>query len=259
MLNLSAHLLWQFTQRDLMVKYQGTMLGLTWLLITPLLMLTLFTLVFHGIFGMKWPQAQSQSAIEFALFLFAGLSLFQFFSDVINRAAGLIVSQPNLVTKVVFPLWILPLAVTLASAVPWIISMLLLLFTVGFMQGLVWTWLWLPLLILPVLLSVLGAAWLIAALGVYLRDLSQLLAMLTTALMFLSPIFYPLSAVPQAWQSWFSLNPLALIIEVFRDLLVLQQAPSWQSLGLIYLLAAISMTLGWLSFRKLQRGFADVL
>jgi lipopolysaccharide transport system permease protein len=256
---LQLHLIWQFTKRDLLARYQGSVLGLAWLLITPILMLILFTLVFHGIFGMKWPSAQTQSPIEFALFLFVGLSVFQFFADVINRSATLIISQPNLVTKVVFPLWVLPIAASLATSVSLMINIGLLLIAVTFMQGASWVWLWLPMMVLPLFIFMIGIAWLLAAIGVYLRDLSQILSMIVTALMFLSPIFYPLSAVPEAWQSWFMLNPLAVVIEQFRQVLILQLAPDMGSLVLMYLLAITIAIVGWFSFAKLQKGFADVL
>lgn len=253
------HLLWQFTRRDIEMRFRGSMLGLAWLLLTPLLMLSLFTLVFHGIFGMKWPGVAQQSAIEFGLVLFAGLSVYQFFAEVINRAPLLIVNQPNLVNKVVFPLWILPTATTLSAAVSLGVNVLLLLIASAALTGMSVSWLWLPLLCLPVLLGVLGGAYLFAALGVYWRDLPHLLGMAVTALMFLSPIFYPLAAVPAQWQEWFMLNPLTMAIEPIRAALFQAQAPSLSSLLLLYAVGIGCLLLGSWVFSRLKQGFADVV
>lgn len=253
------HLLWQFTQRELQTRFRGSLLGMAWLWLTPLLTLSLFTLVFHGIFGMKWPGAQSQDAFSFGLFLFVGLSAYQLFAEVINRSATLIVSQPNLVTKVVFPLWILPTSLLGSSIGQYLASLTLLLLAIGLYQGASWTWLWLPIMLLPFFLAIWGGALFFASLGVYARDLGHLLGLATTALMFLAPIFYPLSAVPESWRHWLLLNPLTLIIEPMRGLLLLNQTPSVNDISVLYAVAVVCVGFGWWTFNRLSKGFADVI
>jgi len=251
--------LWQFTRRDLKARFSGSMFGWYWLWLTPLITLSLFTLVFHGIFGMKWPGASTQDAFTFALFLFAGLSSYQFFAEVINKSPSLVTSQPNLVTKVIFPLWILPTSSFFGSVVQYSVSLMLLIIVAGFYLGISWTWLWLPVILLPFLLGVWGASLIFAAIGTYVRDMTQLLGMATTAIMFLSPIFYPLSAVPESWRNWLWLNPLTLVIEPLRNALLLAEHPDLLLLAALYLLGITSLILGAWTFKQLSKGFADVL
>lgn len=253
------HLLGQLTRRDLLQKHQGSMFGAIWILLTPLLMLSVFTLVFHGVFGTRWPGTQTQSPIEFALFVFAGLMLFQFVADVITKAPSLVVSQPNYVTKIVFPLWLLPLSSTLSSLFQLLVSTLLLMALLVFTHGCSWYWLWQPFILLPLVAMVTGFAWGLAALGVYARDTGPVISMLTTLLMFLSPIFFPVASVPEAWRTLFMLNPLAIFIEQTRSVLLLNTAPEIGALIMMYLIGAITVSLGIWIFRKLQLGFADVI
>lgn len=235
------------------------MLGLLWLVATPLLMLCVFTLVFHGVFGMKWPGARSQSPFEFALFLFVGLAVFQFFADTVNRAPTLIVSQPNLVTKVVFPVWILPLVASLASVVQLGVSLTLLVVLLFLLHGISVQWCWLPVLVPPLFLLVTGLAWVLAGVGVYMRDASPIAGMLTTLTMFLSPVFFSISSAPAAWRDWFMLNPLAVVIEQFRGVLLLNVQPDLYQLLWLYVGGVVVALLGKKAFDGMQEGFADVL
>lgn len=235
------------------------MLGVFWMVVTPILMLGVFTLVFHGVFGFKWPGARSQSPLEFALFLFVGLAIFQFFADTVNRAPSLIVSQPNLVTKVVFPLWVLPLVMTVASAVQLCVSLVLLVALLTVLHGVSVQWIWLPFLVPPLLLGVAGLAWLLSGVGVYVRDASPVTSMLTTLTMFLSPVFFSVSAAPAAWRDWFMLNPLAMVIEQFRGVLLLNVPPDLYQLLWLYLGGMMLAFLGKKLFSGMQMGFADVL
>lgn len=254
-----VHLLIQLSRRELLGKYQGSMLGGLWLVVSPLLMLGVFTLVFHGVFGMRWPGARSQSPLEFSLFLFVGLSVFQFFSETVNRAPLLIVSQPNLVTKVVFPVWQLPLVVAMACAVQLCVSLALLVVFLAFIHGVSVTWCWLPLLLPPLLMFVVGLAWLLAGVGVYARDAGPVTNMLTTLAMFLSPVFFSVSAAPAEWRDWFLLNPLAMLIEQFRGVLLLNLRPNFPQLFGLYVGGALVAFVGKKAFDGMQEGFADVL
>lgn len=253
------HLLRQLTQRDLLQKHQGSMFGAVWILLTPLLMLSVFTLVFHGVFGSRWPGAKTQSPIEFALFLFAGLMLFQFVADVVTRAPSLVVSQPNYVTKIVFPLWLLPLSVTLSSLLQLVVNTLLLMALLVFTHGVSWHWLWQPFILFPLVASVTGLAWILAALGVYARDTGPIIGMLTTLLMFLSPIFFPVASAPETWRTLLMINPLAIFIEQTRNVLLLGTGPDIKSIIAMYFIGATAFCIGILSFKKLQQGFADVI
>lgn len=235
------------------------MLGGFWMVISPLLMLGVFTLVFHGVFGLRWPGARSQSPFEFALFLFVGLSVFQFFSETVNRAPLLIVSQPNLVTKVVFPVWVLPLVVSIASAVQLCVSLALLVVLLAMLHGVSINWCWVPLLLPPLLMFVVGVAWLLAGVGVYVRDAGPVTAMFTTLTMFLSPVFFSVSTVPVAWRDWFLLNPLAVLIEQFRGVLLLNFQPNFLQLFWLYVGGVVVAFAGKKAFDGMQEGFADVL
>lgn len=249
----------QFVKRELLAKFRGSILGILWVVLLPVLMLAIFTLVFHGIFGMKWSNNPSVSALEFSLYLFVGLGVYQFASEVLNRATTLIIAQTNLVTKVVFPLWILPLVSTLVAAINWLVSFVLLLLLALWVQGVDWHWLLLPLIVLPLFIALLGVSLLFSSIGVYLRDLPHLVSMTMMGLMFLSPIFYPLSAVPESWQFWFTLNPLTQFIEPLRSLLLEKTMPSLTTWITIYGIAIGCFTFGKWVFLRLQKGFADVL
>ncbi|BDB19803.1 transport permease protein [Pseudomonas sp. CYM-20-01] len=246
-------------KRDILGRYRGSVIGLAWSFLNPLLMLLVYTLVFSVMFKQKWLGA-SESRGEFALLVFAGLLVFNIFAECMQRAPTLIVQNANYVKKVIFPLEILPwvslgsvLAHTTASLVIWLVFHLFLLGPPPL------TALLLPLVLLPLVLFSLGVSWLLAGLGVYLRDISQVTTALTTALLFVSAVFYPINVLPEAYQAVLLLNPIALIIEQVRDVLFWGKLidPLTWSLGL-----SMSCCVAWLGFQGFQRmrsGFADVL
>lgn len=255
-----VYLVWQFTKRDIQARYRGSTLGLAWTLISPLLLLGAFTLVFYGFFDLKWPvSATGSGQMDFALQVFAGLVMFNWFSEAANRGPGLIVNQPNLVTKVIFPLPLLALTSSLASGFQAIVSLLLLLMLSIGLVGPSSTWITLPALLLPFWLLMVGVGLWLSALGVYLRDLTPLIAVMTSLLMFLSPIFYPLATVPERWQALYLLNPLAFVIHELRGVLYLGAWPDWIALGGLTLFAAAVAVSGLWLFNRLREGFADVL
>lgn len=256
-------LFWQLVQRDVLARYRGSLLGLLWSFATPLLMLAVYTFVFSVVFQARWGGAAAPEGggrLEFAILLFAGLIVFNLFAECINKAPGLVLGHASYVKRVVFPLHVLPW-VSLGSALfHALISLLVLLLAMlvdGRVPGLMA--LWLPLVLLPFGLMILGLSWLLAALGVYLRDIGQVVGLMLTALMFLSPIFYPASALPESVRAWLALNPLSLIIEQLRRVLVWNQAPDWLGLGVYTLVALLVAWLGLAFFEKVRRGFADVL
>lgn len=245
--------------REVLGRYRGSIGGILWSLVTPLLMLAVYTFVFGEIFRARWT-AGSESRTEFALVLFAGLIVFNLFAECVNRAPGLILANVNYVKKVVFPLEILPW-VTLGSALfHGIVSLCVWLLAYALLFGAPHaTVLYLPLILAPFVLLIAGLSWTLASLGVYLRDISQFIGILTTVMMFLSPIFYPATALPESYRYLLYLNPLTPAIEQTRDVLFWGKSPDFPMLLLYWAAAAILAWLGFAWFQKTRKGFADVL
>lgn len=246
-------------KREVLGRYRGSIMGLLWSFLNPLFMLLVYTFVFSVVFKVRW-QGGSDSRIEFALLVFAGLMVFNLFSECIIRAPALITSNVNYVKKVVFPIEILPWVTMGSVFFHMLVSLMVwLVFYVVFFGLPPLTSLLFPLVLLPLLLFTLGLSWLLASLGVYLRDVSQVMGVLMSALMFLSAIFYPVSALPPTYQTLLYFNPLTLVIEEARDVLfwgVVPNIPVW--IGA--LVAAIATAwLGFIWFQKTRKGFADVL
>jgi lipopolysaccharide transport system permease protein len=255
----NRRLIIQLAKRDVLGRYRGSVLGLAWSFFNPLLMLVVYTFVFSVVFKARWGLA-GEDKVSFAIILFAGLIVHGLFAECINRAPNLIVSNPNYVKKVVFPLEILP-SVTLGSALFHAgVSLVVLLITQLIVtQRLPWTVIIFPLVLLPLLLSTVGFAWLLSALGVYLRDVGHTTSILTTVLMFLSPLFYPLSALPENYRIWLHLNPLTFIIEEARNVLIFGRMPNWSGWTLALVAGTLVSAGGFWWFQKTRKGFADVL
>ena len=252
-------LILDLARRDVIGRYRGSVIGIFWSLIHPILMLTIFTFVFSVVLKMRWT-SELNSRTEFALVLFSGLMVFNPFSDCPNRAPGLILNNVNYVKKVVFPLEILPW-VTLASA---LFHLLINVSVWMAFHSVLFGWpkstqLWFPVLLIPVILVTLGTSWFLASLGVYLRDVGQFTGVATTAMMFLSPIFYPLASVPERFRGIYNLNPLTRSIEQIRDALMWGHAPDVGELCLQLVFTSAFAWLGFAWFQKTRKGFADVL
>lgn len=247
------------TRREIQGRYRGSFLGLLWSFLNPLFMLAVYTFVFSVVFKARW-NVESASKTEFALVLFAGLIVFNLFGETINRAPSLIISNPNYVKKVIFPLQVLPVVTLLSALFHAIISLSVWLLAYLILFGLPHaTVLYLPLIVLPFLLFILGLAWALASLGVFLRDISQFIGTLVTVLMFMTPIFYPITALPEKFRHWLYLNPLTPIVEQARDALYWGKPPDLLLLGIYTLAAAAVAWLGFSWFQKTRKGFADVL
>lgn len=251
-------------RREVVGRYRGSLLGILWSFISPALMLAIYTFVFSIVFQARWGTAGqgggSGDKLEFAMVLFAGLIAFNLFSECISRAPTIILGNVNYVRKVVFPLEILP-AVALGSAlfhaVISIVVLLIGLAILGF--GLSATVLLLPLIFLPFMLFIMGFSWFLASIGVFVRDIGQVVGMAMTVLMFLSPIFYPASALPEGIRGWLFLNPVTFVIEQTREVLIWGRLPDWQGLATYSLVALLTAWLGYFWFQKTRKGFADVL
>lgn len=247
------------TRREVLGRYRGSVIGLAWSFFNPVLMLAVYTFVFSEVFQARWV-GQGAGKGEFAILLFVGMIVHGLFAECANRSPSLIMTNGNYVKKVLFPLEVLPV-VTLGSAVfHTAVSLVVLLLAQWVLtQTLHLTALLFPLVLLPLMVATLGFSWLLAALGVYLRDVGQVIGVLTTVLLFLSPVLYPVAALPLQYQSWLKLNPLTYIIEESRNVLLFGQWPDWPSLALAMLIGLAIAVVGFAFFQKTRRGFADVL
>jgi lipopolysaccharide transport system permease protein len=253
-------LIWQMTRREIAARYRGSIIGLAWSFINPLLMLAVYTFVFSVVFKARWGIDGHESRADFAIILFVGLIVFGLFAETVNRAPGQIVSNANYVKKVVFPLEILSI-VSLGSVLfhSMVSLIVLLLAQLIINRAIPWTVVLFPLVLLPLIFTSLGVAWFLAALGVYIRDIGQITTVFTTVLMFLSAIFYPISALPEEYRPWLRLNPLVLIISESRKVLVFGSLPDWSWLGISLLMGLAIAFAGFWWFQKTRKGFADVL
>ena len=256
----NRQLIWQMTRREVVGRYRGSIIGLAWSFFNPVLMLIVYTFVFSVVFKARWNAGGDESKTDFAIILFTGMIVFNLFAEIVNRAPGLIVYNANYVKKVVFPLEILSWVALGSVLFHTIVSLcVLLLAQVILNHSFPWTIILFPLVLLPLLLASLGAAWFLAAIGVFVRDVGQITGVATTILMFLSAVFYPLSALPQRYQSLLRLNPLVLIITESRKVLIYGNLPDWFSLGVALFLGFLLAITGFWWFQKTRKGFADVL
>jgi lipopolysaccharide transport system permease protein len=256
----NRRLIWQMIRRDIAARYQGSVIGLAWSFITPLVMLVVYTFVFSVIFKARLGTSENESRVDFAINLYAGLIVFGFFSEVVNHAPRQILSNRNYVKKVVFPLEILSW-VSLGSVLfRGLVSLVVLLLAQLIInQSLAWTVVLFPLVLLPLIFTSVGLAWFLSALGVYVRDIGQITTVFTSILFFLSAIFYPLSALPERYQPWLRLNPLVVIIAESRKVLLFGSPPDWDLLGIAMLMGVLTAAAGFWWFQKTRKGFADVL
>lgn len=244
--------------REILGRYRGSALGILWSFVNPLFMLAVYTFVFSVIFKGRWSSEGGRA--EFALVLFAGLLMFNIFSECLNRAPLLILGNISYVKKVVFPLEILPWIVFGAALFHAFVSISAWLFFYLVMFGIPHaTIFFFPLLFFPLALLTMGVTWFLASLGVYLRDTAQIINVLTTIWMFLTPVFYPISAVPEQYRPVIYCNPLAYIVEQSRNLLFFGKGMEWGAFSLLMVCAALIAWLGFFWFQKTRKGFADVI
>ena len=261
------HLLRQMIHRDIAQRYRGSALGILWSLINPLLMLSVYTFVFTIVFQARWTGtarandvSATASTSEFALILFCGLLVHGFLAEILTRAPTLILHHVNFVKKVVFPLEILPLSILYSALFHTVMSLLVLLVAVFFLLGTPSvTILYVPLVMAPLILFATGMSWLLASLGVFFRDIAQLTGLIVTLLLFLSPVFYPADALPEPLRPYLSLNPLTIIIENMRTVILWGNSPDFTALLLHGILSLLICCLGFWWFQKTRRAFADIL
>lgn len=250
----------QMAKREVLGRYRGSVVGLGWSFFNPLLMLSVYTFFFSYVFKSRWGDANKVGHADFAIVLFVGLIIHGLFSECINRAPLLITSNINYVKKVVFPLEIFPWIAMGSALFHTSISVLVLLVLQFIISGSwQWTMIFFPLIMLPLIIVTLGFAWLLAAMGVYLRDISQTTGLITSVMLFVSPVFYPISTLPNKMQLFVMLNPLTLIIEESRKVLLYGELPNWTALVFYSIVAIIVAWFGFWLFQMARKGFADVL
>lgn len=257
---IHRHLIIQMTWREVVGRYKGSIFGLGWSLFNPLLMLTVYTFVFSVVFKARWGSGAMENSTEYAFILFVGLIIHSLFAEVINRAPGLILSNVNYVKKVVFPLEILTVASLGAAFFHAVLSVVVLLFVFTLLNGFVnWTIIFIPITLFPLLPLTLGVGWLLASFGVYLRDIGQVMGVMTSVLMFLAPVFYSIKALPETYQFFLYLNPITLPIEQTRAVVVFGQFPDWKNLAIYTGISVIICWVGFWWFQNTRKGFADVI
>ena len=252
-------LIYSLAKREVLGRYQGSVFGLLWSFLNPLFMLAVYTFVFSVVFKARW-HTGGDSKAEFALVLFSGLIVFNLFAECFNRAPNLVLSNVNYVKKVIFPLEILPY-VSLGSALfHMLISLIVWIIFYSVFFGFPKTSImFLPIMLFPLMLLTLGLSWFLSSVGVFLRDMSQVTGLFTTVLMFLSPVFYPVSSIPDQYRMYIFINPLALVIEQARNVMILNQPINWLAWTLLAAVSSATFWLGFVWFQKTRKDFADVL
>jgi lipopolysaccharide transport system permease protein len=253
-------LIGQFTRREVEGRYRGSFLGLFWSFLHPLALLAVYTFLSGVVFRARWPGSASGGLGEFALLLFCGLVAFNVLAECVNRASGLILAVPSYVKKVVFPLEVLPVAL-LGSALFHALASLAVLLGFGFMTrgSLPWTVVLVPLAMVPLIFLTLGLTWVLASLGVFLRDLGSATPLLVQILFFATPVIYPLENVPEPFRAALHFNPMTWVVEAFRRLIFRGEVVNWRVLAAWTLATGAFMLLGYAWFMKSKKGFADVM
>ncbi|MBK8399863.1 MAG: ABC transporter permease [Propionivibrio sp.] len=250
------YLLGQLVKRDVLLRYRGAMFGVAWIFLSPLLMLAIYAFIFGQVFQTRWPH--QDSGVPFWLLLYCGLIVFNLFGETVSRAPAAVRGYPSYVKKIIFPLGILPLVPLGAAFVHAAFNFLILVAALAVTGNLSPGILLFPLLLLPAVLLGIGAAWFLAAWGVFIKDMTQIVPLFVQMLLFLSPVFYPVSAVPGFLRPVYALNPLGAVIEATRAA-ILAQPISWPAWGAALLFGTIAAFLGHSFFRHSRDEFADAL
>lgn len=249
-------------KRDITMRYRGSVMGLAWTFLVPLLMLGVYAFVFGGVFRMRWSDDTSAPVgmLDFALVLFIGLIIHSYVSEVLTRSPTIVMGHVNLVKRVVFPLQILPVMTVSTALFQFFVSaVVFMVFQLAATGSISPGVLWLPVIVLPLTILLIGAAWVLASITVYIRDVAQIMGLISMVLLFMSPVFYPMSRLPEHLWPVFQLNPLTFIIEQSRRAVFDNMAPDFTGLAIYTVVASFAAALGYFIFKRLRRDFADVL
>lgn len=254
-------LIGQFTWRYFVARHRGTYLGVLWAAVFPLAMLTVYTFVFNTIFVARVGSVEGETQSQYAVMLFCGIVIFTLFAESVTRSCHLVIDNPNYVKRVVFPIEVLPVASLGTGLLTSLFGLGLTIAGVWIFYGRVpWTLAYVPVVLLPLAGLALGLSWFLAALTVFIRDTSHAASILIgQALFFATPIFYRVENLPKPWRDVLMLNPLAVVVDAARRVMVLGQGPDWGRLVYAGVVALVVMQLGYAFFGRARRGFADVL
>jgi lipopolysaccharide transport system permease protein len=251
-------LILSLTKRELAARYRGSTLGFLWTLVTPLVMIAIFTIIFAGIFKAKFGASSSQW--DYALYLFCGLLPWNAFQESVQLSSSTIVAHANLVKRVVFPLETLPVSLSLAAVVNQLLGTLVLIAATAVLRRQVHaTMVFLPLILIPQLIATFGAVWLVAALGVFVRDIVQGIGLVLMAWMYLTPIIYPESIVPDSYRILINVNPFTPLVRNYRRILLDGVGPDWLGLAYFFAFSVVLFVFGYWWFARSRRNFADVI
>lgn len=256
----NKNLIYQMTKREISARYRGSFMGMTWSIINPLLLLMIYSFVFTYVFSARWGEVVNDVQANYSLILFVGLIIHGLIAEVLNRSPTQIIRNANYVKKVVFPLEVLAIVEVLAALFHYFISfgvfLIILLVNSGEVKP---TIVLMPITALSIVPMTIAGSWALSSLGTYLRDMNQVVGLVITSLLFLSPVFYPLSGLPQELQKFVLLNPITIPIEETRKVVLYGQYPDWQKISLFWLVSVVSLWLGYCIFQKGRKGFSDVL
>lgn len=263
LINLWSHRLLsgELIKRELRQQYQGSFLGAAWSILVPIFMLVIYTFVFSVIFKARWSVSRPETLPgEFAVVLFAGLTPFNVFSTIANRSPGLVLQSPNYVKKVVFPLEILPVVALGTALVNSLINVVLVLIGGLLVYKTISPYVFLlPLAYLPLIFLCLGTGWMLASLGVYIRDISQVIGVVVQVLFFITPILYPETMVPEKLSAFLMINPLVVVVDSFRRVLIWGQPLDWVTWSVWTVVLFVIALLAYEWFIRIKKGFADVI
>ncbi|OBZ07845.1 hypothetical protein A8L34_24750 [Bacillus sp. FJAT-27264] len=257
----SKDLLVELTKRDFQQRYKGSVLGVIWAMLSPLLMLGVYSFIFVSVFKSKWGDSSIQDGnMLYTMMIFAGLIPFQIFSESVNRSVNVLSQSSNYIKKVVIPIEIIPFSIVFSTIINSFFSVALLVIgKIMFLSTPNWTFIFIPLILIPIMILSLGASLIVAALGIYLRDLVYVVGLLVNILFYMSPIFYSAEAIPERFRFFIHLNPIAPIITQFRNVFINGQLFSVSSYITSLLVSIIVFLLGLSIFNYLRKGFADVI
>lgn len=252
-------LIWQLAKRDVIGRYRGSVFGLLWSFFNPLLMLAVYTFFFTAVFNARWHVGSPRKS-EFAVALFVGLIVHTFFAECASKSPNLVVGNASYVKRIIFPIEILPVVTTLSAMFHALISLCVLAGFILILNGAIpVTFLYFPVVFIPLAIVATAAGWLLSALGVYLRDIAQTVGIIIMIMMYTSPLFFPIEAMPEKFRSWLYINPMTLLMTQAREVMLWGHAPDFMAIGRYTAGASVAAWICFAWFQKARRGFADVL
>lgn len=249
-----------FVRRELFSRHRGSRLGFLWAFLSPLLQIVLLTLVFSEIIGIRFKEVTGDSPLNFGLFLYCGLLPYMAFSDTLTKSMNSIRSNAALVGKVVFPLEILPLSVSVTLLIESLFGLGALILVVAVLaHRLEWTILLLPLLIAVQLVFTLGLSYLSAVIGTYMPDVRNTLRVVVRAMFFVTPIVWPADRIPERFRFLVDYNPVAYLVEAYRNLILEGQVPDLSMALWFSVFTGALLVGGFVIFARVKQNFADLI